>query len=79
MNAPYKHGEGFRFSLKADTPEACKKEIVDWLKRQSAIHGVNARTATRVKTRVVESAKSTAYFDAAGFIDGMTIEGKYND
>lgn len=64
------------YSIKADTPEETRAQIVEWLRDQSVNHSIGGRMADRKKVSAEHKAKADAYTSAADFIELIKIESK---
>ena len=62
--------------IKANTPHEAVSAIVQWLRQQESYHRINAGKAKLAGTKNFEITKSTAYNDAATFINNIQIETK---
>lgn len=62
------------YTIKANTPEAAKAQIVEWLNYNASVHSSKARLASRKKVMAEEQIKASAYSDAAKFLETITIQ-----
>lgn len=63
------------YSIRADTPEEARTEIVKWLNNIASNHRIAAARAVRVRYRVEQTTLAAAHEGAARFIENITIEG----
>lgn len=61
------------YTLRADTPNQAKDEIVKWLLQQASNHRIRASSAVLVRTRKEETSIATAYQAAGDFLAGVEI------